>query len=121
MMPETSQMRKLSLKMRMLPPHTTLMLLVEPLSYCTVIILFQILKQDFGCDMILKLRNPTRRSWKACPFGLVSGFQSSVRWRCDFTFGEECCLGFTKSPGVLSRLRHQNVKQVPSMDLRGEL
>lgn len=105
MMSETLQMKKLGLKVGPLPPHTILMLLVEPLACCTVIILFQILKRGFGCDMILKRRHLRRRRWSTCCFGAVSGAQSSVRWRCDSTFGAECCFVLAKSPGCTFQIR----------------
>lgn len=99
-----------SLRARTLPLHTTLMLLIEPLSCSIVIILFQILKQGFGCDLILKLRNLVSGSWKACHFGVVSGLQSSVRWRCQFAVRTDCCSVFEKSPDVPSRCKPPKCK-----------
>lgn len=54
---ETLQRRKLRLKKEILPPCITLTLLIKYISCCIVIILFQILRRGFGCDMISKFRN----------------------------------------------------------------
>lgn len=86
---ETLQRRKLRFKKEIRPPCIILMLLIKYISCCIVIILFQILKQGFGCDMTLKFRNINEQELKIHHFRARSGFQSSVTRRFNFAFGAD--------------------------------
>lgn len=106
MVSETSQMRKLRLNAGSLPPHTALMLLVEPLSCCIVVILCQVLKWGRGCVMAPKLSTSRgRREGLLCAaFSPWDGGGICI-WS-----GSLLCFGTISREYPLD-VRHQNVSR----------